>query len=69
MVLVHNKKDIKSPKAFVIMHEKVLRVTVKEVMDELSKGNSVLVHCAQGKCVPSPLSAFLFHTIITINND
>ena len=48
------------------MHEKVLRVTVKEVMDELSKGNSVLVHCAQGKCVPS---AFLFHIIITINND
>ena len=66
MVLVHNKKDIKSPKAFVIMHEKVLRVTVKEVMDELSRGNSVLVHCAQGKCVPS---AFLFHIIITINND
>ena len=69
MVLVHNKKDIKSPKAFVIMHEKVLRVTVKEVMDELSKGNSVLVHCAQGKCVPSPPSTFLFHIIITINND
>jgi len=27
----------------------VLRTTVREVLDELSKGNAVLVHCAQGK--------------------
>ena len=31
--------------------EKVLRGTVKEVLGELSKGNAVLVHCAQGKYV------------------
>ena len=31
--------------------EKVLRGTAKEVLEELSKGNAVLVHCAQGKYV------------------
>ena len=31
--------------------EKVLRGTVKEVLGELSRGNAVLVHCAQGKYV------------------
>ena len=36
--------------------EKVLRTTVREALDELSKGNAVLVHCAQGKYVSSSSS-------------
>lgn len=36
-----------------MMVNKVLRATVREALDELSKGNAVLVHCAQGKCVSS----------------
>ena len=39
--------------------EKVLRTTVREVLDELSKGNAVLVHCAQGKYVSSSSSSSL----------
>ena len=43
--------------------EKVLRTTVRKVLDELSKGNAVLVHCAQGKYVPSFVSIIISSSI------